>query len=176
MLSGRLVRTPGESGEHPCGPGSLVGAGLGCSLCLISGDGVPRLSQPCFFAPPALPSPRIPLNPWTVASPPAAALLLRPQCSSGSLALRWSVPAVPLGPAPPCLGERGPASVEPPAAGGGAWPSRSLEFGTFSAWLSALGPCSCLRGLPPPCLPVPPLPVGTGPSVLAQSPCRWGLV
>lgn len=110
-------------------------------------------------------------QPTSCCPPPPSPVLFR-----YSLALRWSVPAVPLGPAPPCLGERGPASVEPPAAGGGAWPSRSLEFGTFSAWLSALGPCSCLWGLPPPCPPVPPLPVGTGPSVLAQSPCRWGLV
>lgn len=88
--------------------------------------------------------------------PPAAALLLRRQCSSGSPALRWSVPAAPLGPAPPWLGERGPASVGPPAAGGGAWPSWSLELGTVSAWLSALGPCSCLLGLPPPRPPCPP--------------------
>lgn len=162
MLSGRLVRTPGESGEHPCGPGSLVGAGLGCSLCLISGDGVPRLSQPCFFAPPALPSPKIPLNPWTVASPPVAALLLRPQCSSG---IAWLSGG---------LSQQFPWAQPLPAWGKGdqpQWSPQLLEVGHGlpGPWNLAPSPHGCQPWGPAPACGGYPHPAPQYP------PCLWAL-
>lgn len=60
----------------PLGLGSIllvglgqVGDSLGCSLCLISEEGVPRVAYPCVLAHRAQPDLRIPLNPVGLQDP-----------------------------------------------------------------------------------------------------------